>query len=112
MNKTLFRRIFIVIPLISLIFSSESSEVVDVSSPIYSIEASPLVLNAMNYNASVANNNLQSGENFIYTPTNNSELVTMSRDDETIYQFTVELIESNKLLVSVFNPKTGITFKQ
>ena len=70
MNKTLFRRIFIVIPLISLIFSSESSEVVDVSSPIYSIEASPLVLNAMNYNASVANNNLQSGENFIYCDQN------------------------------------------
>ena len=87
-NKTLFKRIFIVIPLISLIFSSESSEVVDLSSPIDAIEASPLVLNAMNYNASVDNENLQSAENSIYTPPNNSELVTMSRDGESIYQFT------------------------
>ena len=65
-----------------------AGEVVDVSSPIYSIEASPLVLNAMNHSSSFANENLQIGENYIYTPPNNPESVTMSRDGETIYQFT------------------------
>ena len=34
-----------------------------------------------------------------------------STDDETLYQYTVELIEINKLLLSVFNVQTGITFK-
>ena len=34
-----------------------------------------------------------------------------SSDDETLYQYTIELIEVNKLLLSVFNVQTGITFK-
>ena len=84
-NKNHFIRIFKILPIVSLIFSSE---VVDLSSPIDAIEASPIVLNAMNYNASVDNENLQSAENSIYTPPNNLELVTMSRDGESMYQFT------------------------
>jgi len=32
-------------------------------------------------------------------------------DDKTIYQFTIELIEVKKILISVFNIHTGITFK-
>ena len=31
-------------------------------------------------------------------------------DDET-YQFTVELMELEKIMISVFNTQTGITFK-
>jgi len=34
-----------------------------------------------------------------------------SSDDETLYQYQVELIEIDKLLLSVFNVQTGITFK-
>ena len=32
-------------------------------------------------------------------------------DEKTIYQFTVELIEVKKILISVFNIHTGVTFK-
>ena len=72
-------KVFKILPTVSLIFSSE---VVDLSSSFDGIEASPIVLNAMNNNTSVVNENFQSAENSIYTPTDNSELVTMSRDGE------------------------------
>jgi hypothetical protein len=38
-------------------------------------------------------------------------IIDDSSDDETLYQYTVELIEIDKLLLSVFNVQTGITFK-
>ena len=38
-------------------------------------------------------------------------IIDDSSDDETLYQYTIELIEINKLLLSVFNVQTGITFK-
>ena len=77
-------RVFKILPIVSLTFSSE---VVDLSSSIDGIEASPIVLNAMNNNASVVNENFQSAENSTFTPPDNSEMVTMSRDGESIYQF-------------------------
>ena len=38
-------------------------------------------------------------------------IIDDSSDDETLYQYTIELIEIDKLLLSVFNVQTGITFK-
>tara|TARA_Y100000591_G_scaffold332249_1_gene368892 strand:+ start:108 stop:1037 length:930 start_codon:yes stop_codon:yes gene_type:complete len=33
-------------------------------------------------------------------------------DDECLYQFTVDLIQTDKILLNVFNVQTGITYKQ
>ena len=84
MNKNHFIRIFKILPIVSLLFSSE---VADVPISAYSLDGVPTELSDPNYVLNTTNENFNSSESTFSKTENDIQLLTLDRD-ETTYQFT------------------------